>query len=439
MHTDILQKTIKRIERKSRRQEDLLKNLKKLIRINSIISSASFNKDKLLRTIMRTAESVMQAEASSLMLIDEDTQELVYEVALGKKGKAVKEKFRIKVGQGISGWVAQHEKPLVVPDVTKDNRFYSRVDKETGFVTRSIICVPLKTRNKTIGVLQAINPIHKQSFSQRDLPIFREFATISAVAIENALVHRYQIEADRLKNQLEIARQIQQNLLPSVMPTVKGMHCYARNSAARTVSGDLYDFLVFPNNKLGVLVGDVSGKGIPASLFMVSMVTNLRFFAQTYTDPAEIFTRVNKILVDESTLGMFVTATLLIFDLDKKIIQYANAGHIPPIHRNKTKKICKELDKALSPPLGILKTIKYKKEEIPFEEGDTFLLYTDGITEARSKHDYEFGYKRLLNTVKDSGISPKELVTAVLKAVKSFSNDADKRDDITLVSVGYMK
>lgn len=428
---------IAQLERICARQKESLDNLRKLIRMNSIINTASRDQEKLLKTIMRTARSVMQAEASSLMMIDETAGDLVYAVALGEKGKAVKEKFRIKIGQGISGWVAQHGKPLVVPDVTKDSRFYSRVDKETGFVTRSIICVPLKTRNKTIGVLQAINPSHKTAFSQRDLSIFKEFATISAVAIENALVHSYEIEEERLRNQLEIARKIQQNLLPSVMPAVNGIQCYAINHAARSVSGDLYDFLVFPDNRIGVLIGDVSGKGIPASLFMVSMVTNLRFFAQAYNDPAEIFNRVNKVLVDESTFGMFITAALLIFDPDKKTLHYVNAGHIPPIRLNKQRGTCTELERALSPPLGIIKGIKYEKRELPLGHGDTFLLYTDGITEARNAREYEFGTRRLLATVKNGSSNPKELVNYVFNQVKSFSSDADKRDDVTLVSAGY--
>lgn len=438
MHTKKTPATrIAQLERLCARQKESLANLRKLIRMNSIINTASRDQEKLLKTIMRTARSVMQAEASSLMMIDETAGDLVYAVALGEKGKTVKEKFRIKIGQGISGWVAQHGKPLVVPDVTKDPRFYSRVDKETGFVTRSIICVPLKTRNKTIGVLQAINPSNKTAFSQRDLSIFREFATISAVAIENALVHSYEIEEERLRNQLDIARKIQQNLFPSVMPAINGIQCYAVNHAARSVSGDLYDFLVFPDNRIGVLIGDVSGKGIPASLFMVSMVTNLRFFAQAYNDPAEIFNRVNKVLVDESTFGMFITAALLIFDPDKKAVHYVNAGHIPPIRLNKQRGTCTELDRALSPPLGIIKGIKYEKRELPLTHGDTYLLYTDGITEARNAREYEFGTRRLLATVKNGSANPKELVNYVFNQVKSFSSDADKRDDVTLVSAGY--
>ncbi len=437
MQDSDLKKTVAKLTRKCTIQQKKLKNLKDLIRINKIINSASLDEAKLLKNIMKTAENVMQAQASSLMMIDKETNELVYKVALGSKGKYIKERFRLKMGQGVSGWVAQNEKPLVVPDVTKDDRFYSKPDEASGFVSRSIICVPLKMHNKTIGILQAINPINKKSFSKRDIPLFTAFAEQVAVAIDNVKVHNYRMTEQRLQSELEVAKTIQTNLLPRKMPSIKGLQFAATNISARSVGGDLFDFVFFKGNRVGVVIGDVSGKGIPAALFMVATITNLRFLANTTDDPATILTKVNRLLFKESSFGMFVTVVLMLFDLDKKSVTYANAGHIPPILVNKNKKV-KELGRAKSPPIGIIKDMKYYQQEIPLKDGDTFLMYTDGITEARNSHKTEYGTKRLIGTIRKTDFdSPKQLIDSVYQSVKIFSNGKQQHDDITLVSVGY--
>ena len=434
----VLKKQIASLQRKCKNQQQEIRNLKKLIRINSNITSASLNIDKLLNTIMRTAEKVMSSQTSSLMLIDEETNELVFEVARGKSGKKLKQKIRLKLGQGIAGWVALHGKPLVVADVNKDPRFFSKADKDSGFQTSSIICVPLKVQNKTIGVLQALNPLNKKSFSNRDLPIFRAFANLSAVAIENAKVHTYRVEQSRLRNELDIAQRIQQNILPRTNPVFKDIHCSAKTLPALSVGGDLFDFIMLKNNHLAVLIGDVSGKGIPAALYMVTMLSTLRFHAQASFEPAEILREVNKTLCEESTLGMFVTAALLMFDMNTYTLKYANAGHIPPIKINKSKNVLTHLSKASTPPLGIMCDLNFQQETVKLDKGDVFLLYTDGITEARKTNHTEYGEHRLLNAVRHSNGTPKDTVETVFRAVKEFSKKANQHDDITLVSAGYL-
>ncbi len=441
MHeTKDLRKQNSRLRRTCDLQRERLDNYKKLIRINSIINSTHSNLDKLLNTIMRTAEKVMHAQTSSLMLIDEETNELVFEVARGSKGKSLKQKFRLKMGQGIAGWVAQEGKAVVVPDTEKDPRFYSKPDEHSGFKTRSIICVPLRVRNKTIGILQALNPLQKKSFSHRDLPMFRAFSNIAAVAIENYKAHEYRIRQQRIEDELAIAQKIQENILPHKIPSTDMLRCCAKNLPARMVGGDLYDFLFLKDNHIAVVIGDVSGKGVPAALFMVAMINNLRFFAQTTLDPAQIFTQVNKLLCQESTLGMFVTSAILMFNLDEKTISYANAGHLPPLKINKhgAHQRIEWMQGAKQPPLGILPSVKYTSQELPLREGDMFLLYTDGITEARGSHNKEFGAKRLKQMATKKTETPAELVESIFSEVQGFSKTTAQHDDITLVSAGYM-
>lgn len=166
------------------KSEKKIKELSTLMEVSKAINS-TLNLEELLSIVMNLAKNVMRAEASSLMLLDEESKELIFKVALGEKGEKVKD-YRVPVGKGISGWVAKHGKPLLIPDVSKDKRFFSELDKKTDFKTRDILCVPLLIKDKIIGVIQVINSIGRRCFSQDDIGFFEAMARESAVAIENA-------------------------------------------------------------------------------------------------------------------------------------------------------------------------------------------------------------------------------------------------------------
>ncbi|MBU9889884.1 MAG: GAF domain-containing protein, partial [Candidatus Omnitrophica bacterium] len=167
---------------------DKVRNLQKILRLNSILNS-TLELDRLLAVIMKTSAEVMRTEVASLLLIDEETKELVFRVALGGKGSALEERFRVKMGEGIAGTVAKNGKPLVINNAQRDPRFAKRFDASTGFITRAILCVPLQAKGKVIGVLQAINPLRREGFCLSDLDLFETFAHQAAIAIENAKLH----------------------------------------------------------------------------------------------------------------------------------------------------------------------------------------------------------------------------------------------------------
>ena len=164
------------------------KDLEEIIKISTLINS-TFDINEVLNRIMNSANKVVNAEASSLLLINEKENRLYFHVALGDKGEEVK-KFTLRMGEGIAGWVAKHSKPLLVPDVTKDRRFYADVSKKINYKTRSILCVPLKLKNKTIGVLEVINKIDEESFSKEDQSLLETFSNLAAIAIENAKLYQ---------------------------------------------------------------------------------------------------------------------------------------------------------------------------------------------------------------------------------------------------------
>ncbi|MBC6947809.1 GAF domain-containing protein, partial [candidate division KSB1 bacterium] len=184
-------------------------NLSSLIEV-SIIVNSTLDLDNVLSLVMEKAQAVMHAEASSVMLINEATGMLEWEVALGEVGEQVKDKIRLRVGEGIAGWVAQTGEPLIVPDVSQDPRFFKKSDDVTGFKTRSILAAPLKVRNRIIGVAEVLNPIGGRNFTNDDLDLFSTFCRQVALAIENARNHRAMLEKQKLDQQLEAARTIQE-------------------------------------------------------------------------------------------------------------------------------------------------------------------------------------------------------------------------------------
>jgi sigma-B regulation protein RsbU (phosphoserine phosphatase) len=414
--------------------EKRVKDLSSLIEVSRVINS-TLDLGKLLDIVMKIAKKVIRAEASSLMLIDEQARELVYEVALGSKGKEVKKKFRLKIGQGIAGWVAKYQKPLLVKDVTKDPRFFSRPDKTTGFKTRSILCVPMKVRDRTIGVLQAINPRQRDMFSQEDTDLFNAFASQAAIAIANARMHRDILQNQRVEQELAIASQIQQNFLPRVYPRLGNISLYARSIPAREIGGDFYDFISLDRDCLGIVIGDVSGKGVPAALYMVKTMTELRNQVNEFRQPDRLLSMVNNILVKKSMRGMFVTLIYLVLNAREKTVTFSNAGHLSPIFLDLPSKKASLLENARSLPLGIIPDVKYDKAEIDIRGDKLLVLYTDGINEARNRKSKEFTLLRLNKVIKEKSFTAKDAVNSIIGAIADFSKGVKQHDDLTVLAL----
>lgn len=384
-----------------------INNLSCLIESSKVINS-SLKLPNILTKVTKISKDILESEAGSLMLLDENTKELIFTVALGKMGHKLKKGIKIKLGQGIAGYVAKTGKPVIVRDVNKDKRFSSAADKFSGFKTKSIMCVPLHNNNKIIGVMEAINSHHKRGFSAKDLSLFQAFACQVAVAIDNARLHKEELEIQQLNNELAIARLIQQNLLP-VVPKIPEININALNIPAEQVGGDLYDFINLDNGKVGIMISDVSGKGIPAALCMVRVMSEFRSIAKTEENLGDILGRINNILINRSIMGMFVTLFYLVIDKINMKMKYTSAGHPPPLYYSITQNKTEYLDKAQNPPLGIMSGIEYKSSEINFTNGDSILLYTDGVAETLGMEKLKIGIIKEI----DTGIKPHDDFTLV--------------------------
>ena len=408
-------------------------NLKKIFAINQKLNS-TFNLDELLGIVMTTASEVIGAEAASLMLLDEKKSELVFKIALGEKGIDLKQNFKVRLGEGIAGFVAESGQTIVVNDVQSDPRFAQRFDRGTGFTSKAILCVPIRTNEKIIGILEAINPKGKKNFTPGDVESFEIFATQVAIAIENSRIHNELLKQERAQYELKVAHEIQQNFLPELEKMDLGIDIAARSIPAKDIGGDFYDITKINDHLTGILIGDVSGKGVPAALYMIRVISDFRHLASEYKNPGNLLSKLNNIMAQESQFGMFVTALYMIIDKKNKTCHYSSAGHLPIIKRNGSSEPIIFSD-GVATPLGVEPDCVYPEKTIPFQNGDSFLIYTDGMNEARNPKGIEYSIEKLKKYPDSLPSNSKEYIQLLFQDLEEFTEGKDPHDDMTALAV----
>lgn len=246
-------------------------------------------------------------------------------------------------------------------------------------------------------------------------------------------IRRTTAEKERMQKELEIAKSIQQSFLPDRVPEIKGIEIAASNIPAKEVGGDFYDFIPIAKNKLGISIADVSGKGIPAALFMALSRTLIQASTTGNQNVANAIKQANELIFSDSKSGMFVTLFYAILDSEKMFIKYINAGHNPPLLFRKEEDNIQFL-KAKGIALGVIEDIELEEKEIELKKGDIIVLYTDGITEAFNEKEEQFSTERLIKLIKENPhLSTQQLIEKVHEEVKSFSGKQPQFDDITMM------
>ncbi|MCL5023514.1 MAG: SpoIIE family protein phosphatase [Nitrospirae bacterium] len=411
--------------------EKKVNELRLLLEVSPIISS-TLELDELMPLVMEKAKDMMDAEACSILFYNRETDKLEFEVALCAEDSAsevLRQKITLDMGQGIAGWVAQNREVLVIDDVRKDSRFFGGADKQTGFVTRSIIAVPLIGRSGLIGVAEVINP----KSTEFDHEIFQLLCRQFAIAIENAQFHRESLQRERLRQQLEIAAVIQKSFLPDSPDLTKGrLRLSAVNISASQVGGDVYDFIDLPGGKTGVLIGDVSGKGISAALYMAKFISDFRHVSLLTDRPDVALNRLNA-QASGAPLGMFLTAIYAIIDTETGRLEISVAGH-PPFLRL-TKGEVKVMSFQSGPPLGIVPA-EYPVTTLSLEGGDALLFVTDGVFDAKNREGERIGFERIIECVR-ANASGEQIARRVVEYVEEFSRGTDRADDLTMVEMRW--
>jgi sigma-B regulation protein RsbU (phosphoserine phosphatase) len=404
------------------KQEALERNL--LYEIGKKLSG-TLNLDEVLNEVLTSLKQVVEFDAGGVFLIDPKEDEISSFYTIGYN-PAKDNLVRLKVGQGLIGYVANTGEPVIVPDVSRDDRYVNARP-----ATRSEVVVPMILDNRVIGVLN-LESDHLNAYDNHDVSLMLAFASQAAISIERARLHEKLLAGQKLEQQLSIAREIQRSFLPSADPVIKGYDVSGRNIPSEQVGGDYYDFIRIVDSQTGIVIGDVAGKGIPAALIMASFRASLIAEIRNNYSISTICSKVNNLLCESLKPDNFVTAVYGVLDSKNHILTFANCGHNPPIWFHHTGEV--EYLKEGGPVLGIVKDSRYEERPLYLERGDIVVFYTDGVTEVFDSHRNEFGVQRLIDLIKERKDQPAQAIQdAIYDAVTRFAAPGHIFDDLTMV------
>jgi sigma-B regulation protein RsbU (phosphoserine phosphatase) len=327
--------------------------------------------------------------------------------------------------------VLKEKSSLLVRDAQLDQALKAQMSIVQQRV-RSMIAVPLQTNDRVIGLIYMDSPDMIREFTREDLGLLTVMANVAAIRIEHARLNEIELAERAMAKELEQAALIQKGLLPSASPKVAGLDIAGKTSSCRTVGGDYYDYLSFPDGRIAMLVGDVAGKGMPASLLMSSLQARVMVLFENGDDLAQKITRLNKSTCASCPENRFITFFMTVADPATGELVYTNAGHNPPQLVRATGAV--EQLQGGGMILGILPMAAYQESRIKMEPGDILVLYSDGVTEAVNPSDEDFGETRLGELVASLKDRPAiEIVNAIHAAVAGFTQGAPAADDITVV------
>lgn len=332
-------------------------------------------------------------------------------------------------------------------DASSDTRF-GLSQSIADFRIRSVMCAPLlHADGKAFGVIQLDTQDRSKKFMPDDLKLLVGVGNHAAVALENVQMHHDLIVRDRSQRDLDLAREVQRGFLPRALPQIPGYQFFAHYESALQIGGDYYDFVPLAGHRLGVLLGDVAGKGVPAALLMAKLSAEARFCMLTEADPAAAITQLNELLMRAGLMDRFVTLAAAVLDPGRNLVTIINAGHLAPlIYRQATGKFEESIStEKTGLPLGVLDNFAYDAHQIELRPGDNLLMFTDGITDAMNVQNQAFQMKGIHAAILDKSghpsntLTPQELGERIIKAVKQHAAGRSQHDDIALVCFGRSK
>jgi len=414
--------------------------LRMLLDITNKISR-SLDLQEVLNLVMDTLDSLIPYDAAGIFVVQCVDKELVAhgEEPCTFKAEAVRgydidelQDLHLKLGEGFIGSVALSGEPLISHDVRTDPVYVNARDK-----TRSEMVAPIISNDEVIGVFD-LESDELNAYSDDDLDVLNLLASQVAIIIEKVMLHEQMIEKKRLEGQLEVARQVQLELLPPSDPELEGFDISAYNFPTEEVSGDYYDWVRIYDDQIGLVIADVAGKGIPAALLMVFLRASLR--AATHVGYAThiSMTKVNYLLWESIERNQFITAFYGILDASTRTLSYSNAGHNPPLLVSADGQ--PSFIERGEQPLGMFRETRYHEYYHSFKPGEILVLYTDGVTEALSPAGEEFGRDRLVVAARDGArLSARELVATMQRSVMEWTDGAGSNDDATFFVIKAQK
>ncbi|MBN1868324.1 SpoIIE family protein phosphatase [Candidatus Sumerlaeota bacterium] len=441
--------TLERLHAAYRERREAAQTL--LNRIGPIINTA-LDLDAVIETVATYIVEATQAQSGAVFLLDPEDQTLQARSVVGffpplhvaecagltRRGydPEIVKRDRFSVGVGLIGFVAETGNSLLISDAWADPRVPK--DAKNFATVDSIVAVPLRIRQNILGVMALVNRRGRRSFSDRDVQTAEHLAEQGALAVDIVRFYRHQAEQQRIRQELLVAKEFQQMLLPREFPKVEGLDIAAFNKSALEVGGDYYDFIWVDPTHLGIAIVDVSGKGIPGALVMAALRSTLRAEAPGDLSPKSVLERINRRILEDTRENVFVTMIYGILDVPNRRLKIVRAGHEPLVSISRS-----DAEPRLLKPKGIALGLVgddlfgiLEETEMDLIEGETVLFYTDGVIEAINEARDEYGLRRFLETVRSAlSRSPREQIDLVLADIQDFTGGIPQQDDITMVSV----
>jgi len=392
--------------------------------------NSSLNLEDVLNSVMDEVISATHAERGFVVLQANDGQ-LEFRAARGVDQATIGQP-EFQISRGVMEQVARDGEGVLTSDAQLDERFMSR-QSVMSLGLRSILCAPLRVKEKVLGAIYVDNRLHAGIFMPGDLELLNAIASSAATAIENARLYQVAVDKGRMERELSMARRVQTGLIPETIPELAGWEFAASWLPAREVAGDFYDFIPREGRDLGLVIADVTDKGMGAALFMALTRSMVRASLEGETTAAEAITKANRLICANSTTAMPVTLFYGRVTPSGGELIYVNAGHNPPLLYRSASGSFEELGRT-GLVLGVDASITLDQHSITLEPGDCLVLYTDGVTDALNAAERPFGEQRLRSTIEASASgSAQAIALGLLQALQEFIGGADPFDDITLL------
>lgn len=408
--------------------------LRAIVEMTSQFSGAVDVKEVMNKTLECLFRIFPQSQMGLLLLRNPKSDQLEVRAARSRHGE---ESTNQKTSSTIIRRALETDAAILSEDMGDDTRFRDS-ESASQLEIRSLMCSPLSGgEGGSFGAIQLTSKDLKNPFNQDDLDLFASVAAQAALAIENAHLNAEVISRREMERDLEVATQIQLGFLPNRKPSFLGFEFSHFYQAAQQVGGDYFDYVRLPDGRLAIVVGDVSGKGVPAALLMARLCSAVRYHLVAQKDVGQAMTELNRELLSNSLGFRFITLVMVILEPGKKSFVIANAGHLPPLMF--TKDSSQYVEGSFSGlPLGVGGECDYEAKTIDISPGTSLLLYTDGITETENDEGDLFGRERLLKSRPKGNFSTEDLVNQTLQQTIEFGGDQPQRDDRCVVAIKYV-
>jgi serine phosphatase RsbU (regulator of sigma subunit) len=360
-------------------------------------------------------------------------------VPVAVKNRREGDEQRTRISRTIVEEAVKMRKAILSADASSDERF-NMAQSIADFAIRSMICAPMiGTEGEPLGVIQIDTMNQKSRFTDEDLEVLAGVASQAAMSLENAKMHEQVMAQRAMERDLDLARRMQRALLPSQPPEVPGYCFFDYYQSARQVGGDYYDYVLLPDDRFAVIVGDVAGKGVSAALLMARLSSDVRFLLASEADPAKAVEKINFGFSNTDWQDKFVTMIVAVVDPKLHRLSLVNAGHMAPLLRRNGGVIEAVGEDTAGLPLGVAADMRYEAEHRTLEPGDFVTIFTDGFSEAMNAERDLYGLERLMEQVATSAVSVNDLGKHILEDVSKFVDGYAQSDDMCLACFGRIE